>query len=127
MICPWCNEEVTIRNGRCPKCRNELYEVSDEDFNENAEENQGIVDDTGLSIAETIEQHFKCSKCGGHQCSVKEVAMTGTGLSKLFDIQHNHYLFVSCLRCGFVEVYDPDILSRQKSGKLGSIMDILFG
>nr|WP_301539615.1 zinc ribbon domain-containing protein [Paenibacillus sp. NEAU-GSW1] len=49
-------------------------------------------------------------KCGGNECEVNEVAMTGTGLSKLFDIQYNHYLFASCLACGFVEVYNPNIL-----------------
>lgn len=57
----------------------------------------------------------------------KELAMTGTGLSKLFDIQYNHYLFVSCTHCGYVEIYNSDVLNGKKSGQLGSIMDILFG
>jgi predicted nucleic-acid-binding Zn-ribbon protein len=52
--------------------------------------------------------------------------MTGTGLSKLLDIQHDHYLFVSCSRCGYVEVYNPRILNSNR-GQLGTIMDILFG
>jgi predicted nucleic-acid-binding Zn-ribbon protein len=50
----------------------------------------------------------------------------GTGLSKLFDIQHNHFLFISCDYCGFVEIYDPDVLSWKKAGSIGTIMDILF-
>ncbi|MGX4585755.1 zinc ribbon domain-containing protein [Paenibacillus chitinolyticus] len=58
---------------------------------------------------------------------VKEIAMTGTGLSKLLDIQHNHYLFVSCMNCGSVEIYDPNVLEGHKVGKLGSIIDVLFG
>ncbi len=36
--------------------------------------------------------------------------MTGTGLSKIFDIQHNHFLFVSCEGWGYVEVSDPNVL-----------------
>ncbi|MNP82947.1 hypothetical protein D3C76_1817380 [compost metagenome] len=53
--------------------------------------------------------------------------MTGTGLSKLLDIQHHHYLFVSCTDCGFVEVYDPNILRGKKSGEPGTSPDIFFG
>ncbi|KIL35189.1 hypothetical protein SD71_15280 [Cohnella kolymensis] len=78
-------------------------------------------------MIEVIEDNFKCAKCKGTDCNVKEVAMTGAGLSKLFDIQHNHYLFVSCMNCGFVEIYDPDVLEGHKAGKLGTVMDVLFG
>jgi len=53
--------------------------------------------------------------------------MTGPGLSKLMNIQHHHYMFVSCLNCGSVDIYDPDVLSGQKTGKLSTILDILFG
>ncbi|MBO8164370.1 MAG: hypothetical protein H0Z34_11720 [Brevibacillus sp.] len=80
-----------------------------------------------MDIESMIQKHFTCSKCRGTHCHTKEVAMTGTGLSKLFDIQHNHYLFVSCTNCGYVEVYNPDVLSGKKAGQLGSVMDILFG
>ncbi|MBE3554577.1 MAG: zinc ribbon domain-containing protein [Thermicanus sp.] len=80
-----------------------------------------------MDIEELMKSKFRCVKCGGTVCVAKEVAMTGTGLSKIFDIQHNHYLFVSCTNCGYVEVYNPDILRGKKSGELGSIMDLLFG
>ncbi|MGP3787069.1 zinc ribbon domain-containing protein [Paenibacillus sp. 1A_MP2] len=46
----------------------------------------------------------------GTDCNIKEVSMSGAGLSKMFDIQHNHYLFVACSSCGYVEVFDPDVL-----------------
>ncbi|MBB3129598.1 putative nucleic-acid-binding Zn-ribbon protein [Paenibacillus rhizosphaerae] len=52
--------------------------------------------------------------------------MTGTGLSKMFEIQHIHYLFVSCKHCGNVEVFNPDILEGKNKGQLGTILDILF-
>lgn len=79
-----------------------------------------------MDIAEQFRSRFKCPKCGGTAARTKEVAMTGTGLSKLFDIQHNHYLFVSCLNCGYTEVFDPEVL-HGKRGRLGTILDILFG
>ncbi|MBB6676610.1 zinc ribbon domain-containing protein [Cohnella lubricantis] len=80
-----------------------------------------------MSIEEAIQSRYRCAKCLGEDCSIKEVAMTGTGLSKMFDIQHNHYLFVSCEQCGYVEVYDPDVLRGHKAGSLGTILDALFG
>ena len=58
------------------------------------------------------------SKCGGNHCQTKEVSMSGAGLSKMFDIQHNHFLFVSCTNCGYVEVFNPDILEGKKRGDL---------
>jgi predicted nucleic-acid-binding Zn-ribbon protein len=120
--CPWCQNEVEIKNGKCPMCHHNLHEVTDKDFITTKEEELNEIGVEGL-----IKKNFKCSKCQEEDCRIKEVAMTGTGLSKLFDIEHNHFLFVSCNNCGFVEVYDPDVLNGKKSGSLGTIMDILFG
>ncbi|MCJ8010813.1 zinc ribbon domain-containing protein [Paenibacillus sp. KQZ6P-2] len=39
----------------------------------------------------------------------------------------HHFLFVSCTHCGFVEIYNPDVLRGYKSGTLSTLMDILFG
>lgn len=80
-----------------------------------------------MNVEDLIQSKFKCVKCGHSECLIKEVAMTGTGLSKMFDIQHNHFLFVSCEGCGYVEVYNPDVLEGKSRGQLGTIMDILFG
>lgn len=79
-----------------------------------------------MDLEASIRSRFKCAKCGHDQARIKEVAMTGTGLSKIFDIQHNHYLFVSCLNCGHTEVFDPTVL-RGRRGTLSTILDILFG
>ena len=43
--------------------------------------------------------------------------MSGAGLSKVFDIQHNHYLFVGCTACGYVEVFNPDVLKGKNKDK----------
>lgn len=77
-------------------------------------------------VTDEIQARFKCVKCQHDRCLTKELAMTGSGLSKLLDLQHNHYLFVSCQNCGYVEVYNPSILEGKK-GQLGTIMDIFFG
>lgn len=43
-----------------------------------------------------MEKRWKCPKCGNTEFFEKEVAMTGTGLSKIFDIQHNEYIVITC-------------------------------
>ncbi|WP_085522835.1 zinc ribbon domain-containing protein [Tuberibacillus sp. Marseille-P3662] len=77
-------------------------------------------------VEASIQEKFKCAKCEHDSCQTKEVAMSGTGLSKMFDVQHNHFLFVSCEQCGYTEVYNPSILEG-KQGKMGSILDVIFG
>jgi uncharacterized protein len=125
--CPWCTETVEIIDDICPNCRHEV--LLDRDGNLRFDEPAASVHehDSEESIGQLITDKFKCVKCSNRECDVKEVAMTGTGLSKILDVQHNHYLFVSCLQCGYVEVFNPDILTGKKSGALVSIIDLVFG
>ena len=53
-----------------------------------------------------IESRFVCAKCRSTGAEVKSLAMSGTGLSRLLDLQHNRYVFASCINCGFTEVYN---------------------
>ncbi len=126
--CPFCQNEIESHSQICPYCKHELPERSDEgDYDSEVDNVRQSEAFNEMSVVEIISSKFKCSKCKCEECNVKEVAMSGTGLSKLFDIEHNHFLFVSCMNCGFVEIYDPDVLSGHKTGKLGTVMDILFG
>ncbi|GGE34562.1 hypothetical protein GCM10011391_11550 [Pullulanibacillus camelliae] len=62
-----------------------------------------------------------CIKCGSTDAGTKEVAMTGTGLSKMFDIQNNQFVVVYCKNCGYSEFYN-------KKASMGSnILDLFFG
>ncbi|WP_226001973.1 zinc ribbon domain-containing protein [Paenibacillus sp. BJ-4] len=62
-----------------------------------------------------------CVKCGSRNAKTKEVAMTGTGLSKMFDIQSNQFVVVYCANCGYSEFYN-------KQSSMGSnILDLFFG
>lgn len=62
-----------------------------------------------------------CQKCGSRSASTKEVAMTGTGLSKMFDIQHNQFVVVYCNNCGYSEFYN------KQSSTGSNILDLFFG
>jgi len=50
--------------------------------------------------------------------------MSGTGLSRLFEIQPYRYAFVSCANCGYTEVYDLRILEGKDN--LGTFLEVLF-
>ncbi|CAM4493533.1 zinc ribbon domain-containing protein [Paenibacillus phoenicis] len=127
--CPWCGEQVILVGDVCPECKHEVLPEHLEGFPGPVSGDPVDPPRVGdyFDLEEVLKRRFKCSKCGNQEAAVKEVAMTGTGLSKLMDIQHNHYLFVSCLNCGHVEIYDPDVLRGQPSGKFSTILDLLFG
>ena len=76
-------------------------------------------------IEKEIASRFKCTKCRNTGAVVKSLAMTGTGISRFLDIQHNCYIFASCNNCGYTEAYNLDILSGSKD-KAGNILDIIF-
>ena len=62
-----------------------------------------------------------CMKCGSKNAGQKEVAMTGTGLSKMFDIQHNRFIVVYCKNCGYSEFYN------KQSSTASNVLDLFFG
>jgi predicted nucleic-acid-binding Zn-ribbon protein len=68
-----------------------------------------------------ILQKNGCIKCGSRNAATKEVAMSGTGLSKMFDIQHNHFIVVYCKSCGYSEFYN------KQSSTASNILDLFFG
>ncbi|MFM9328850.1 zinc ribbon domain-containing protein [Paenibacillus mesotrionivorans] len=131
MECPWCYKEMEPVHDRCPHCKTAIFlpeeAVLEAESGELEGKETGEERDPTDRVEDIIASRFRCTKCGGRSSSIQEVAMTGTGLSKLLDIQHHHYLFVSCTDCGFVEIYDPNILRGKKSGELGSTLDFFFG
>lgn len=60
-------------------------------------------------------------KCGSKDAEQKEVAMTGTSLSKMFDIQHNQFIVVFCKKCGYSEFYN------KQSTTASNVLDLFFG
>ena len=76
------------------------------------------------SVDINLNQSFKCAKCDSQGAEVRRLAMSGTGLSRLFEIQSNRYAFVSCHNCGYTEIYNLDTLEGRDN--LGSFLEILF-
>lgn len=54
-----------------------------------------------------------CPKCGHEDAEVDEVATTGMGLTRLFDVQNRRFQVVTCANCGYTEFYrghDADVI-----------------
>lgn len=71
-----------------------------------------------------LAEKFVCAKCGHNGAQVEKLAMSGTGLSRLLEIQMHRYAFVSCNNCGFTEVFNLQTLEGRDN--LGSFLEILF-
>ena len=68
-----------------------------------------------------MEHSRGCLKCGSADADKKDVAMTGTGLSKMFDVQHNQFTVVFCKNCGYSEFYNKN------SSTASNVFDFFFG
>jgi predicted nucleic-acid-binding Zn-ribbon protein len=73
---------------------------------------------------EKIAAAFRCPKCHQLGAHVERLAMSGTGISRLFEVQPYRYAFASCNHCGFTEVYNLKTLEGKDD--LGQILEILF-
>ncbi|NHX36351.1 MULTISPECIES: zinc ribbon domain-containing protein [Halolamina] len=60
-----------------------------------------------------------CPKCGHTETEIDEIATSGTGLSKMFDVQNRQFDVVSCANCGYSELY------RGQSS--GNMVDLFLG
>jgi predicted nucleic-acid-binding Zn-ribbon protein len=57
----------------------------------------------GKNVDQALGQAFSCPRCGHHGAHVERLAMSGTGVSRLFEIQQYRYAFVSCHNCGYTK------------------------
>jgi predicted nucleic-acid-binding Zn-ribbon protein len=78
-----------------------------------------------MSLEDQFAMRFVCAKCNSSGAVTKRISASGTGISKLLDIQHNQFIAVSCRHCGYTEVYNPEVLEGKRH--LGSVLDVLFG
>jgi predicted nucleic-acid-binding Zn-ribbon protein len=75
-------------------------------------------------VDELLAQKFVCSKCAQRGAHVERLAMSGTGLSRLFEVQHHRYAFVSCNNCGYTEIYN--LRTIEGKDNLGTFLEIPF-
>ena len=66
-----------------------------------------------------MSQKYVCTKCGKGQFESEEIRTTGGRFSKIFDVQNKKFVAVSCLSCGYTELY------KGKTSTLGNIFDFV--
>ncbi len=76
------------------------------------------------NVDNSLTTSFVCSHCNSKGAQVERLAMSGTGLSRLLEIQAYRYAFVSCENCGFTEVLNLKMLESKDN--LGSFLEVLF-
>jgi predicted nucleic-acid-binding Zn-ribbon protein len=75
-------------------------------------------------VDEMLAREFACARCEARGAKVERLSMSGTGLSRLFEIQPYRYAFVSCTNCGYTEIFDLRILEGRDD--LGTFLEVLF-
>ena len=76
------------------------------------------------NVEQQLSSSFVCPKCGTHGAHVERLAMSGTGLSRLFEVQAYRYAFASCRHCGYTEVFNLKVLEGKDD--LGTVLELLF-
>ncbi len=75
-------------------------------------------------VDKMLAQQFACPRCEHRGADIERLSISGTGLSRLFDIQPYRYAFVSCTNCGYTEIFNLGILEGRDD--LGTFLDVLF-
>lgn len=88
------------------------------------EDRMGLCDvgPKGRNMVTTIKQliTFACPQCG----QVHNWVLTGTGLTAESEIQKHRYVFASCTRCGYTQVFNVRILQGQTDPNI--VLESLF-
>lgn len=76
--------------------------------------------DFAVEDAPAVDGEEGCPKCGHDSATVDDVATTGTGVTRLLDLQNRTFTAVVCDRCGYTEFYNQRTRDRV-------ILDLFFG
>jgi predicted nucleic-acid-binding Zn-ribbon protein len=76
------------------------------------------------NVDHLLAQEFTCPRCGNSGAHVERLAMSGTGLSRLLEIQAYRYAFVSCINCGYTEVFNLRVLEGRDD--VGTLLEVIF-
>ena len=66
----------------------------------------------------TMSKSWKCPKCDCTDYDTDTIATTGSGWSKVFDMQNRKFTAVICSNCTYTEFY------RGKASTLGNVFDL---
>lgn len=67
------------------------------------------------------KKSFICAKCGNTTYASGKISTTGGILTKIFNLQSNKFITVSCLKCGYTELY------KTVTSGIENVADFLIG
>lgn len=70
---------------------------------------------------ENHESRYVCPKCGCRQFEHDQFQATGGSFAKIFDIQNKKFITVTCVQCGYTELY------RAQNSMGMDVLDFLLG
>lgn len=76
------------------------------------------------NVEQELSNAFRCPKCDAQGAHVERLSMSGTGLSRLLEVQVYRYAFASCHNCGYTEVFNLRTLEGKDN--LGTLLEVLF-
>jgi|GEM_PF-4701751 len=62
------------------------------------------------SIERIVEQHYQCPRCGFYECNPRRVKVDVADHMRMYAGHAEHFLAVSCKRCGFTDLFDLSVL-----------------
>lgn len=69
---------------------------------------------------ENKKMDYKCPKCSSASNKIGKIRVAGSFWSKIFNIQGQNFVTVTCAQCGYTELY-----KASSSGKAENILDFL--
>ena len=66
-----------------------------------------------------MKQQYSCPKCEGASYKAGEIRTTGSGFSRMLNLQNQQFTTVSCAGCGYTELF------RMDGSGIGNILDVL--
>ena len=63
------------------------------------------------------KREYVCPKCGTKEYEVDQIRTTGGALAKIFDVQNKKFMVISCVHCGYTEMY------KRKTSTIGNVVD----
>ncbi len=67
------------------------------------------------------KKSFICVKCGNTTYILDKISTTGGFLTKVFNLQTNKFVTVSCMQCGYTELY------KTTTSGIENVADLFIG
>lgn len=67
------------------------------------------------------KKQYVCPKCGYMEYETGQFQATGGNLAKIFDVQNKKFITISCIRCGYTELY------KAQTSTGWNVLDFLIG